>query len=81
VRARGAEVLASAPRLTTTTADPRLLPFPQLRAAARGEAALPVGWRVSHSWRLAPPPRRMKMGGGPSLVATSAPPWCQEPAS
>jgi hypothetical protein len=47
VRARGAEVLASAPRLTTTTADPRLLPFPQLRAAARGEAALPVGWRVS----------------------------------
>src|SRR5450759_1517059 len=35
--------------------------------------------RISHSWRLAPPPRRMKMGGGPSLVATSAPLWCQEP--
>jgi len=30
----------------TTTGDQRLLTFPQLPAEARGEAALPMGWRA-----------------------------------
>jgi hypothetical protein len=46
VRTRGAEVLASAPRLTNDHRRSAAAHPPSTTAVARDEAALPMGWRV-----------------------------------